>query len=511
MPYLVGIDLGSTSLKAVVYDLAGQAVAHASRPTIRHNPYPDHPQWAIWKPEEIWGGVAAALRESLGQLDNPAAIAGVAVTGMGMDGLPIDANGQWLYPLISWHCPRTEPQQRWWLEHIGADKQFSISGNQIWVFNTAFRLLWMAEHEPDIFRRTHKWLLIEDFVNYMLCGRCATDYTMASSTLLFDQRTRQWSDELLSRSGLPREMLCDPFPSGTVLGEVHAAAADQTGLPRGTPVVLGGHDFLCGALAAGVFRPGVALDVTGTWETVVAALPQPVLTEELGRTGIWVDSHVARDVWTVVGATVSTEQLEWFRREYGHEEKQRAAVQGGRDWDYLVQAAAASPLGAHGAMFLPHMSGCYYPTVDHRSMGAFVGLRNIVTKGDMLRALIEGLGYQFLQMIDGFAAAGVQPQQIIATGGGTQNEFMMQNKADVLGRPVEVPHLDEAAALGAALVAGMGVHLYRNEEEAFGKIYRPGRTYEPRPEITAQYARRFRVFEEIYSSLKDLHAHLGQL
>jgi xylulokinase len=244
---------------------------------------------------------------------------------------------------------------------------------------------------------------------------------------------------------------------------------------------------------------------------VVAALPQPVLTKELGRTGIWVDSHVARNVWTVVGATVSADQLEWYRREHGQEEKQQAVAAGGVDWDYLLQAAANSPLGAHGVMFLPHMSGCYYPIVDHRSMGAFVGLRNIVSKGDMLRAMLEGLGYQFRQMIEGFATAGVQPQRIVATGGGTQNELMMQNKADVLGRPVEVPRLEESAALGAAILAGIGVGLYRDEEEAFQKIYQPGRIYQPRPEMTAAYERRFKVFEEIYPALKNLHAHLGQL
>jgi xylulokinase len=255
----------------------------------------------------------------------------------------------------------------------------------------------------------------------------------------------------------------------------------------------------------------VALDVTGTWETVVAVVPEPVLTEELATTGIWVDSHVARDVWTVIGATVSADQLEWFRREFGQEEKRRAEAEGKTDWDYLIQAAAASPPGAHGVMFLPHMSGCYYPVVDHRSRGAFVGLRNIVTKGDLLRAVYEGLDYQLLQMIDGFAAVGVNPQKIIATGGGTQNEFWMQNKADVLGRPVEAAQLDESAALGAALVAGIGVGLYMNEQEAFDKIYRPGRIYHPQPAMAAHYVKSFKVFEEIYSSLRNLHDQLGNL
>jgi len=146
--------LGSTSLKAIIYDLQGNAVAQASRPTERFNPYPDHPEWAIWKPEQIWGGVCESLKEAVGQIDDRAQIKGVAVTGMGMDGVPIDKNGNWLYPFISWHCPRTEPQHDWWLENIGAEKQFEIGGNQLWVFNTALRLLWMAENEPEILAKT---------------------------------------------------------------------------------------------------------------------------------------------------------------------------------------------------------------------------------------------------------------------------------------------------------------------------------------------------------------------
>ena len=280
MDYLVGIDLGSTSLKAVVYDLKGNAVAKAGRPTERFNPYPDHPDWAIWKPEQIWGGVCEAIKEATALLPDPASVRAVAVTGMGMDGVPMTKDGRWLYPFISWHCARTKPQQEWWLEHVGAEKQFSISGNPVWAIYSALRILWMREHEPAILEKTHKWLLIEDFVNFMLCGEFATDYSMASNTLLFDQRTRTYSDELLRISGIDRARLADPRPSGTLLGQVHTRAAEATGLPKGTPVVLGGHDFLCGALPAGAFKPGVVLSVLGTWDIIVAAIPAPVLTME---------------------------------------------------------------------------------------------------------------------------------------------------------------------------------------------------------------------------------------
>jgi len=509
MSYLVGIDLGSTSLKAVIYDLAGHAVAKASRPTQVFNPDPAHPDWAIWKPEQIWGGTAEALREAVGRLDDPKKIRAIAVTGMGMDGVPVDKSGRWLYPFISWHCPRTAPQHAWWMEHVGAEKQFAISGNQLWAINSALRILWMRENEPAVLDKTDKWLLIEDFVNFMLCGVRATDYSMASNTLLFDQRTRRYSDELLRLSGVERRWLCDPLPSGTPLGEVHAQAAEATGLPAGTPVILGGHDFLCGMLPVGAFKPGVVLDVMGTWDIVTVAISEPVLTPAVQRMGWWIDSHVARDMYAAMGTAVAADMLEWFRREYGQPEKTQAAASGGKDWDYLMAAAEASPPGARGVMFLPHMSGCTIPVPDPKSKGAFIGLRNVATKGDMLRAIIEALNYQFLEIMAGLeTAVGVAPQKLVAGGGGTSNPFWMQNRADVAGRAIEAPAIEETTPLGAAILAGIGVGLYKNEEDAFRQVYRPGRVYEPDLKLSAFYAERFEVFRKIYPALKEISAAL---
>lgn len=513
MAYLIGIDLGSTSLKAVIYDLQGNAVAQASRPTERFNPYPDHLDWAIWKPEQIWGGVCQSLKEAIGRIDDPTEIKGIAVTGMGMDGVPIDKNGNWLYPFISWHCPRTEPQHRWWLENIGVEKQFEISGNQIWVFNTALRLLWMAENEPEILAKTDKWLLIEDFVNFMLCGQYGTDHTMASTTLLFDQRKRVWSDELIEASGIDRRLLCDPQPSGTPLGKIHPKAAEATALPEGTPVVLGGHDYCCGTLPVGAFEPGVVLDVTGTWEIVVTALSEPVLTPAVREMGIPVHSHVASpNLWSIMAAVVAGDMLEWFRKEYGSDQRKKKDKGGSDDWDQLMKLAEASPPGANGVMFLPHFSGSHCPVVDHQSMGAFVGLRNIVTKGDMLRAIIEGLDYQFVQIVRGLEKSlGVKPEKFVAIGGATKNEFWMQNKADMIGKPIETPKIEEPTPLGAAILAGIGVGLYRDVRDAYEKVYKPGKTYQPNLEMTKKYRQWFKTFEQIYPSLKNLNAQLRAL
>lgn len=509
MDYLMGIDLGSTSLKAIVYDLDGNLIASGSVPTERYHPYPDHPEWTVWQPEQIWGGTAGVVKDVVSRVADPRSIKAVAVTGMGMDGVPVDENGRWLYPFISWHCPRTEPQHQWWVENIGAEKTFSIGGNTLWRFSTALRLLWMAEHEPEILARTHKWLLIEDFLNFMLCGRHATDYSMASCTLLFDQRTLNWSDEILKRSGIDGRLMCDPYPSGTVLGEVSPEAADATGLAAGTPVVLGGHDYLCGALPVGAFKPGVVLDVTGTWEIVLAAIPEPVLTPEAQQMGVTVEAHVSRNMYSVMGAAVAAEALEWYRKEYGFEARYLAEKEGGADWDHLMNWAAASPAGARGVMFLPHMSGAGCPVVDSSSLGAFVGLSNLATKGDILRAIIEGLDYQFLDIVSAMGRGlGVKPDKLVVVGGAARNKFWMQNKADVVGVPIDVPEVADASPLGAAMLAGIGVGLYRDEQEAFERVYKPGKIYEPDPKLVSQYAEWFQIYQQLYPALKPVSRQL---
>ena len=510
MDLLLGIDLGSTSLKAIVYDTDGNAVAAGSRPTEKFHPSTEHPEWTVWEPEQIWGGVAAAVRDAVGTLDDPRRIRAVAVTGMGMDGVPIDGDGRWLYPFISWHDPRTAPQLAWWLEHVGARRTFAIGGNPVWAINSALRILWMKENEPKILARADKWLLIEDFLNFMLCGQRVTDYSMASCTMLFDQRKLDWSDELLEASGIERRLLCDARPSATPLGEVHAAAAQATGLPEGTPVVLGGHDHICGSLPVGVFRPGMVLNVTGTWETVLTATPEPVLGDELRASGITVQAHVARSMHTAWGGCVAAEMLEWYRRQLAPAAPGQDETEAGSDWGPLMAEAAASPPGARRVMFLPHMSGASCPVVDDRSLGAFVGLSNRATRGDLLRAVIEGLDYQLLDVVTAMEAAmEARLERFVAVGGATRNAFWMQNKADVTGRPIEVPAVEEATPLGAAILAGIGVGLFADEQDAFHHVRRPGKTYHPDPELSKRYAEWFPVYKQLYPALGPISRQLG--
>jgi xylulokinase len=349
-------------------------------------------------------------------------------------------------------------------------------------------------------------VLIEDFVNHRLCGEFATDYSMASTTLLFDLKSRSWSDELIDRGGIDGRLLCPPHPAGTVLGEVHDKAAAETGLAAGTPVVLGGHDYCCGCLPTGAFKPGVVLDVLGTWEMVVATLDEPVLTTAGLEMGVLVDCHVARDKFTVMGATVSADMLEWFKRELGGGESERAGGGDGATWDLLVELAGQSPAGSNGVFFLPHMSGSHCPVLDPKSAGTFAGLRNTSTRADLMRSIIEGISYQSHQIVRAFERnMSVTSDDIVAIGGPTNNELLMQTKADLIGKPVRVPEVEESVPLGAAILAGIGAGVYQGEEEAFGQVNREGKLYRPVPESHQRYRELYAHYEKLYPSIREFY------
>jgi xylulokinase len=198
--------------------------------------------------------------------------------------------------------------------------------------------------------------------------------------------------------------------------------------------------------------------------------------------------------------------LEWYRKEYGYQAQQQAQKTGGIDWDYLMAEASATPAGARGVMFLPHMSAAGCPMVDAHSLGAFVGLSNFVQRGDMARAIIEGLDYQVLDILTALKnCAGIGADRLVAVGGATRNKFWMQNKADVTGLTIDVPEVEEATTLGAAILAGIGIGLYRNEQEAFERVYKPGKTYQPDARLVSKYAEWYQIYQQLYPVLKQVN------
>jgi xylulokinase len=509
MEYLLGIDVGSTSMKALVYDLDGNVVSQASRPTRSLANDAAHPNWQVFMPEEIWQGISAAIKEAVSRLGSADHIRAAAVTGLGADAVPLDEKGEPVYPFINWLCTRTTTQYDWWLKQVGLEKTFQVTGWQPFVWSTVLRFMWLQENEPQIASRVCQWLIVEDYVNYRLTGKYSTDYTDASPTLLFDQRKLTWSDELMREAGLPRHLLPTPQPSGSYIGEVTARAALDTGLHAGTPIYQGGHDYLIGAPAAGVLSPGSVLDVTGTWELVLTPTFSPDWKPETRQLGLTLEASSVPGAYCLWGGGTAASMLEWYKDQHGTEARRLAESGRGTVWSNLMEEARSSPPGANGIFFLPHFNGVTCPNLDPRSLGTFLGLNDNTKREDLLRSVIEGLDYAFMEMLGAVEkGAGQSADRIIAIGGAVRNEFWMQNKADMCGRPIEVPQVEEATALGAAMQAGVGSGVYKDLFEAAERVYKPGRVFEPDTKLTPLYAELIEIYRQIYPALRSVNQRI---
>jgi len=498
MDCVLGIDLGSTSTKAVIFAPGGRRLSSAARPMEAARLDPDHPEWLFWDPEALWRGACGAIAEAQATLPTGAQVRGLAVTGLGMDGLPVDEEGRVLYPFISWRCPRTARVAARLSAEVGPERIFRIAGKQVQPHDTVYRLAWMAEHRPEILARAGNWLLIEDWLAFRLCGSRVTDPTMASSTSLYDQRKGTWSVDLAAAAGVPLRLLPPIRPCGTFLGDVTARAASETGLPAGTPVFLGGHDYLCAALGEGVVAPGHLLDIIGTWELAVAPTANPALDPAAFRAGLTVEASAA-GAWAATAFAVAGGVAEWYRQDL-------CGFGGG--WEELTRLAARAPAGARGALFLPHLEGAGTPHNDPGSMGALVGLSAACDRSCLARALLEGLACQSADLVDAVGGAtGAGVERVVVTGGLSRSELFGQLKADLGARPLLVSATDEATALGAALLAEVGLGRHLDAYAAAASVERQGRRVEPGPGAAEHRAIRDR-YRALYPALREISASI---
>jgi xylulokinase len=317
---------------------------------------------------------------------------------------------------------------------------------------------------------------------------------------------------MLKIVGLEKDILPTPQPSGSFIGEVTSEAAEKTGLAPGTPIFQGGHDYLVGALAAGAITPGMFLDVTGTWELVITPTTSPQWTSEIRQLGLTVEAHSVPATYCIWAGGTAASMLEWYKDQIGSEAQRRAQTGQGDVWTNLMDEARSAPPGANGIFFLPHFNGTACPNLNPRSLGAFLGLNDTTKKEDMVRAVVEGLDYAFLDMLKALElGAGQKAEIITAIGGGVRNEFWMQNKADVSGCLVVTPDIEEATALGAAMLAGVGVGIYKNLAEAVQRVHKPGRSFEPNLKLASFYAELFEIYREISPALQQVNSRIYNL
>lgn len=498
-PLLAGLDVGTTNIKALIFTPDGQVVAQASRPTPTQTPQPG---WAHYDPEALWQTTAAALREAAASVE-AGRIVSVAAASMGEAAVPLDAQSRPLYPAIAWFDPRTLPQAEW-LDHvIGKDRLFAITGLSLQPIFGLCKLLWLKQNEPDVFARAVRWLNIADYIAFRLSGEQATDLSLASRTLALDLAARRWSDAILGEVGIAPGLFAPLVVGGTPVGRVTPEAARDTGLPTSAQVCAGGHDHVCGALAAGVIRPGVALNSLGTAETLFVSLERPLTDPQLGRQGYTQGAHVVPGLYYVFGSCYTAGgSIEWF--------KSRLAE--GADYAALIAEAEAVPPGSGGVCFLPHLQLASSPYDDPGARGAFLGLGLDTTRGALFRAVLEGIACDSRQMVEALLRYdGVPPvETIYAIGGLTRNPLLMRIKAAVLNRAFDQTEVSEAASLGAAILGGLGAGVYADVPAALAAQARETRRLEPDPELTARYAPVYAVFQQVYPAVSPLHHALRQ-
>ena len=287
-PLLLGVDVGTTSCKAAVFDPYGRRLGYGTSPTPTYRPRPD---LAEHDPDELWGSVVLAIRWALEPVD-PRRVRSVAVASVSEAGVPLDNAGRPTYPIIAWYDGRTAPQNRWWLENIGRRFTSEITGLAPHPIYGTNKLMWIRDHAPDAYGKARTWLNVADYVAFRLSGVKATDHSLASRTMLLDLARLRWSEELVGRAGLDRRLLPELVASGSRLGTVTGEAARETGLPPDTVVGAGGHDHVCGAFAVGVNEEGACLDSMGTAEAVFLPLAQAKLDARSTSAATALGAHV---------------------------------------------------------------------------------------------------------------------------------------------------------------------------------------------------------------------------
>jgi xylulokinase len=489
-PLLMGVDLGTSSTKTVVIDPSGNILSLAAQEYSFDTP---RPGWAEQDPEVWLQAALGTMRRALIQADvPPERIAAVGLSGQMHGTVCVDARGRVVRPAIIWADQRSREQVARVYRQLGRERLGEWTANPL---ATGFMLatwLWLREHEPQTEHATAQLLLPKDYVRYRLTGELGSEPSDASSTLLFDTARRRWSTALLEALEIDPGLLPPVHESAEVAGGLQAEVAGASGLRPGTPVVYGGADQSLQALGHGIVEPGVVSCTIGTGGQIFAPAAEPVYDRSLR---LHLLCHALPDTWHLMAAILSAGlSLKWLR--------DRVFEQ--RSYQALAEMATEVAPGAEGLFFLPHLAGERTPHMDPQAQGAWVGLTLRHHRGHMVRAVMEGVVLALRQGFELMLELGVPAERVVASGGGTQHPLWLQLQADILKRPIYQTQTKEAAAVGAALLAGVGVGIYADSRAACRQTARwAEEVIHPIPENAALYDDVYAVFCQLYPALSQ--------
>ena len=506
MTLLVGLDIGTTSVKAGVFDGRGRQLAADGREYRLAHPDPDR---AEIDAQTWWTSAAAAVRASLANSGaDPSAVAAIAVSSQGETVVAVDRGGRPLGPAIVWLDNRATVEARALAGRFDEAQIYDRTGvpavNPTW---TAAKLLWWRTHEPDLFREAARFLLAEDFVLHRLTGRFVTDGSVACTTLLLDIRGGGWWPPMLKAVGIDEARLPEIASPGDVVGALTAGAAAELGLPAGIPIVAGGMDQGAGAVGVGNAVPGVISESTGGALTVQASVDHHG-GDPSRQTPVYLHSAPGRYLYCPVCPTGGM-ALTWFRDRLGETEVAAAARSGRSAYDLLTELAATAPPGCDGLTMLPHLAGAFSPEYVPGARGVLAGLTLAHGRAHMVRAVLESVAFMLRRNLELLATAGAPAAEIRSHGGGARSPLWNQVKADVCGVPVVTLEGEDAAVRGDAMLAGVAVGVFPDLAAAGAAMIHPQARYEPDPANRAVYDEAYDQYVRLFDALRPLFERPG--
>jgi xylulokinase len=390
---LVGIDIGTTNIKGIVFNPDGTRVSSVSRPHYHGTEIADY------YPEEIWEDVKDLLKELVSQCPYPEKIGALSLASFGEAGVAVDVKGKPLAPSIAWFDHRSNQVVEEWRDQVDEYEVFRITGMRIGSMSSLAKILWEKRNLPDVYGRIKKWLFVPSYIILKLTGEYRTDYSMATRSMLFDITKKVWSEKMCQLADIPIDLMPPAEASGTSIGDIAPRIAGCLGLKRNVLVVLGGHDHLCGAFSAGLRQTGDLVNSSGTTDTLCALIDPSRIDQEYFNAGVNCGCHVAADQTYLLGGIFTAGRLiDWFVDNFYPDDT------GSREKLYqrLIEHAKASPVGSKGLVVFPHLRGCFTPHYDPISKGAILGLRTTHTHNDIARAVFEGLALEFQVVLSKF-------------------------------------------------------------------------------------------------------------
>ena len=500
MSHILAFDLGTTALKCALHDLNGTVIAKASEEYQLITPHAD---WVEMDVETYWQAfksvVARVLKES--GVD-PAEIKALGVSAQGETLIVVDREGKPLRRAIVWLDNRAQQEADELGDTFGHRHAFEITG-QVKLVPTwpASKILWLRKCEPELFEKVGKFLLIEDYFLYRLTGEYVCEGSLVTSTCYWNFRTRGWWQEMLQELHVSEQQLPQYRESGESVGTLRTEIAAELGLSPDTVVCTGALDQACGAIGVGNIKPGIFSENTGAALAICATVNQPVIDP---RNEMPCHYHGLPWLYMLHTFTSGGIVMRWFRDEFGGPEMRVSRTSGLDAYDLMGMEAARVQPGCEGLVMLPHLQGAMAPEANPKASGVFYGFTLRHGRGHFTRAIMEGVSFIVRRNIEVIEGLGVPVNEIRSLGGGARSRVWKQMEADIVGRPVLTTTNEEAATLGAAILAGKAVGLYSSVEEAAEQMIQIKERFEPNPANRAVYDDTFGTYVKLYDALCPL-------